>query len=217
MLLHTQHIPDGVADGAPLLVLLHGRGSHMGDLMSLRPALPPGTMVVAPQAPFPGAAWGYGDGWAWYRFLGGTTPDPATFEAGQAELEAFLTDLPSRLPVRPGPIVLGGFSQGATTSLAYALRHPGALAGLLVFSGFLADHPSVRATPETVAKLPIFWGHGTHDPMIPFAHAEAGWAALHAAGAILTSRDYPSGHTIEPDELGDAVGWLGGVASAAVG
>jgi phospholipase/carboxylesterase len=208
MLDYDQHLPADAQDGAPLLVLLHGRGSHKGDLMGLQPALPPEAIVVTPQAPFPGGPWGYGGGWAWYRFLGGTTPDPATFDEGQAALEGFLRELPARLPVRPGPVVLGGFSQGATTSLAYALRHPGELAGVLVFSGFLVDHPSVRATPETAAGLRVFWGHGTHDPLIPFAHGRDGRAALLAAGADLTARDYPIDHRIAPQELADAVAWL---------
>ena len=214
MLLHDQHIPAGAEDGAPVLVLLHGRGCPKGDLMSLRPAWPPEAIVVAPQAPFLGAPWGYGGGWAWYRFLGGTTPEPESFEAGQAALEGFLHELPSRLPVRPGPVVLGGLAPGATTSLAYALRHPGELDGVLVFSGYLADHPSVRAVPETTGNLRVFWGHGTQDPMIPFAQAREGRVALLAAGADLTTRDYPIGHWIEPQELADAVEWLGDAVTA---
>lgn len=216
MLLYDQHIPDDAKDGAPLIVLLHGRGSHKGDLMGLRPALPPEAIVVTPQAPFPGAPWGYGEGWAWYRFLGGTTPEPQTFEAGQAQLEAFLRDLPSLLPVQPGPVVLGGFSQGATTSLAYALRHPGELDGVLVFSGFLASHPTVQATRETARGLRVFWGHGTRDPMIPFTHAGEGRNALLAAGADVAAHDYPIGHWIEPQELAEAVDWLGSTIGTGV-
>ncbi len=216
MLLYDQHIPQGAKDGAPLIVLLHGRGSHKGDLMGLHPALPADTIIVTPQAPFPGAPWGYGDGWAWYRFLGGTTPEPETFEEGQAALEAFLQEIPSRLPVRPGLIILGGFSQGATTSLAYTLRHPGEIDGVLVFSGFLASHPSVQARPETASGLRVFWAHGTLDQMIPFSNATDGRAALREAGADLTERDYPIGHWIEPQELADAVNWLSTTVGAGV-
>ena len=215
MLDFDQSIPDQPQDGAPLIVLLHGRGSHKGDLMGLRPQLPEAAIVATPQAPFPGAPWGYGDGWAWYRFLGATTPDPETFETGQRALEAFLRELPSRLPVRPGPVVLGGFSQGATTALAYALRHPGELAGVLIFSGFLASHPSVRAAPETVGGLRVFWGHGPDDPMSPFADGQQGRAALAASGAALTARDYQIGHQIALAEVADAVAWLKGVAELA--
>jgi len=208
MLLDLRSVPENARDGAPLIVLLHGRGSEMGDLMRMRPSLPPEAIVVTPQAPFPAAEWGYGPGWAWYRFLGGTMPEPETFEAGQAALAEYLAALPESLPVRPGPIVLGGFSQGGTSSLAYALRNPGQLAGVLIFSGFLADHPSVRATPETVADTRFFWGHGRADPMIPFEYAEAGRQALRDAGAELETYDTPGGHAIDPAELRAARRWL---------
>lgn len=213
MLDYDLSVPANAADGAPVIVLLHGRGSHKGDLMGLRPGLPPDAILVTPQAPFSGAEWGYGGGWAWYQFLGGTTPEPETFLAGQAQLQDFLANLPQILPVRPGPVVIGGFSQGATSSLAYALRHPGSVAGVLVFSGFLADHPSVAATPETVAGARFFWGHGLGDQMIPHATGERGRAALRAAGADLTTGDYPIGHGIAPDEINDASVWLSEVFS----
>ena len=81
-------------------------------------------------------------------------------------------------------------------------------------SGFLADHPSVAATPETVAGTRFFWGHGLTDPMIPHATGEQGRAALRAAGADLTTGDYPIGHWIEPGELAEASNWLSEVFSS---
>jgi phospholipase/carboxylesterase len=213
MLQYEIAVPDHVQDGALVIVLLHGRGSHMGDLMGLQPYLPADAILVAPQAPFPGAAWGYGPGWAWYRFLGGSRPEPESFAASQEQLHEFLQGLPDRLPVRPGPLVLGGFSQGGTMSLAYALRNPGRVGHVINFSGFLADHPSVQATPETVRGTRIFWGHGTLDPAIPFALALQGRAALRAAGADLTEGTYQMGHSISPAELQDVVRWLDAPAS----
>lgn len=208
MLRFDQHIPADVKDGAPLFVLLHGRGSHKGDLMSLQPYLFPEAMVVAPEAPFPGAAWGYGPGWAWYRFIGRNRPEPESFETSQQQLHTFLTNLPGQLPVKPGPVILGGFSQGGTMSLAYALRHPGAVPFVVNFSGFLADHPSVQVTPERVMGTRIFWGHGNEDPAIPFALADEGRSILQQAGADLTAHDYPIGHWIDPTELRDLLTWL---------
>lgn len=207
------HVTGTPAPGAPLIVLLHGRGSDERDLLALRGGLPTGAMLALPRAPFPGAPWGYGPGWAWYRFLGGTRVDEASFAESQRALAELLADLPSRLPVEPGPLVLGGFSQGGTMSLAHALLHPGAVPHVLNFSGFLADHPDVRATAETVAGTRAWWGHGRSDPAIPFEHAVAGRAALRAAGADLAARDYDIGHWIDDDELRDAVAWLaeGGV------
>ena len=207
------HVTAAPAAGAPLLVLLHGRGSNERDLLGLRAGLPPGVMLALPRAPFPGAPWGYGAGWAWYRFLGGTRVDEASFAESQAALAELLAELPRRAPVEPGPLVLGGFSQGGTMSLAHALLHPGTVPHVLNFSGFLAEHPAVRATADTVRGTRVWWGHGHDDPAIPFAHAAAGRAALQAAGAERTARDYPIGHWIDDGELADAVAWLreGGV------
>lgn len=175
--------------------------------MGLRGELPPEAILVTPQAPFPGGPWGYGGGWAWYQFLGGTTPEPQSFEAGQELLERFLDELQTALSVQPGPKVIGGFSQGGTSALAYALRHPGQFDGVLVLSGFLASHPSVKATPETVGGTRFFWGHGTLDQVIPASTGRPGRQALLAAGAELESHDYPIGHWVEPDEMRDVSAW----------
>lgn len=208
MLTFVEHVPAGAEDGALTIVLLHGRGSHERDLMGLREGFPPGAIVVAPRAPFPGGPWGYGAGWAWYRYIGGSTPEPESFEESQQSLSAFLEALPGALPVRPGRVVLGGFSQGGTMSLGYALRNPGGVPMVMNFSGFLPDHPSVAPNSSTVDGTDFFWGHGRHDPAIPFALARVGRAALADAGARLEARDYDIGHWISPEEISDAADWI---------
>ena len=200
---------DNVRDGATLIVLLHGRGSNESDLLGLAPRLPTDAVVVAPRAPFAAAPWGYGPGWAWYRYLGEDRPEPDSFSEGQRALDSFLSDLPAELGITPGRIVLGGFSQGGTMSLGYALRHPGAITHIVNFSGFLPNHPEVRATPETVAGSRFFWGHGRQDPSIPFELALRGRTALRDAGADLEERDYDIGHWIAPEELAELVSWIG--------
>ena len=214
MLKYEQAVPEGARDGAPLVVLLHGRGADRFDLLGLAPHVAPGAVVVTAEAPHSGLEWGYGPGWAWYRFLGGSAPEPESFEASQQALAAFLAELPSRLPVRTGTLVLGGFSQGGTMSLGYALRNPGTVPLCMCLSGFLPQHPTVRATPETVAGTRFFWGHGTMDPAIPFAMGQEGRAALRAAGAELEARDYAMAHGINADEAGDIRDWIERHASA---
>lgn len=208
MLSYVEHVPDGVQDGALTIVLLHGRGSDERDLMGLREGLPPGAVILAPRAPFPGGPWGYGPGWAWYRFIGGATPEPASFEESQQALDSFMKEIPGLLPIDPGPVVLGGFSQGGTMSMAYALRNPGRVPMVVNLSGFLAEHPSVRAATETVQGTRFFWGHGREDPAIPFALAGVGRRALREAGADLKVGDYDIGHWIAPEELADVSAWI---------
>lgn len=208
MLHYESWIPENADDGSPVLILMHGRGSDERDLLSLAPRFPEGTIVVAPRAPFPGAPWGYGPGWAWYRFIADDRPEPESFAEGQRELREFVDGLPELLPIQPGSIAVGGFSQGGTMSLGFALREPGRVSMALNFSGFVPAHPSVVVTPETVKGTRFFWGHGTRDPSIPFELAELGRAKLNAAGADLEARDYQIGHWIAPEELEDAVRWM---------
>jgi phospholipase/carboxylesterase len=211
-MLEFDHLhPENTQDGDPLIVALHGRGSDKGDLIGLARHLPPNAMLVAPRAPFPGAQWGYGGGWAWYQFMGGTTASPETFTAGQAALADFMQRLPEELPAKPGKTLIGGFSQGGSTSLAYATLNPGKVAGVFVFSGLVLSDPAMQSNLTNLKGLPIFWGHGRHDPMIPFATAQTGVAALRAAGADVATFDYPMAHTIAPKELDDWRNWLDAV------
>lgn len=204
----STYIPDDTADGVPVVVLLHGRGSDRTDLFSLQRFFPSGWAVIAPDAPFAAAPWGYGPGRAWYQYLGRNTPEPESFTASLGAVDRLLDELPKTLGHEPGPIGLGGFSQGGTVSMAYALTHPDRPLNVLNFSGFLADHPSVMADAGTVRNARFFWGHGTADPAIPFDLAIEGRALLRGAGAHLEARDYSIGHSISQDELRDAVAWL---------
>lgn len=202
------HVPEGAADGVPVVVLLHGRGADRTDLFGLHRHLPAEWAVLAPDAPFRGAPWGYGPGRAWYRYMGRNRPDPDSYAQSLKAIDDFIDRIPSIIGHRPGPIVLGGFSQGGTTSVGYALAHPGRVRHVINFSGFLADHPAVDpgAAPESGARF--FWGHGVHDPSIPFALALEGRDLLRTSGADLETRDYEIGHWIDGQEVTDAVAWL---------
>jgi len=200
--------PSRAVDGSPVLVLLHGRGSDMGDLRSLAEILPGNGSLITPQAPHPGGPWGYGSGWAWYRYLGEDRADPASLDASLTALERFLTHLPQAIGFQPGPLVLGGFSQGGTTSLAYALRHPGSVAGIVNLSGFLVSAESLDVQPEALGETPLFWAHGTQDPAVPFTLALRGRKRLQGAGRRIEARDYTMGHWVSPEEMKDLRGWL---------
>jgi phospholipase/carboxylesterase len=128
----------------------------MHDLQGLRRLLPDDWTLVTPRATFAGRAWGYGPGWAWYRYINEDRVVPATLEQSLEVLDGFLDRLPQLVGGSVDRLVLGGFSQGGTMSLAYALTHDRPLAAVLNFSGFLADGIAVPG-PESLP--PIFWGH----------------------------------------------------------
>lgn len=208
MLPYELQVPAQPSEGAQLLVLMHGRGSDRFDLARLHQHLPDDTILVTPEAPFPGAPWGYGPGSAWYRFISEGLPDEASMTESLERLDELLGALPDALPVKPGPLVLGGFSQGGTMAVAHALSRPGTVSRVVNLSGFVPRHPLVTISPATVKGTRFFWGHGTGDPAIPFALADRGRAALSAAGADLATFDYDMDHGISPAELRDLSDWL---------
>jgi phospholipase/carboxylesterase len=116
-----------------------------------------------------------------------------------------MVKLPGLLGFHPGRIVLGGFSQGGTTGMAYAYTRPGTVTAALNFSGFLADSPTLPTAALGPDATPVFWGHGTRDPNIPHGLAEKGREILDRNGAPLTIGDYDIGHWIDPAEVADAV------------
>ena len=103
---------------------------------------------------------------------------------------------------------MGGFSQGSSTSLAYAIRNPGRAVGVFLFSGMLSNHPSVIDNLASARDLPVFWGHGTLDHVIEFQIAEQGRRSLRDAGVKLTTGDYPMAHAIDAAELHAVRAWI---------
>ena len=205
MLVYNVSRPAEAQDGATVAVLLHGRGSHRGDLQALRPLIPERWVLVTPQAPHPGHPWKYGPGWAWYRYVEEDRVVAETLEQSLTALDTFMAELPPLVGCTPGRVVLGGFSQGGTTSMAYALSRPGSVVAALNFSGFLADSRTIAESALSPEATPVFWGHGTRDPNIPIELATRGRTRLIEAGVPLVAKDYQIGHWIAPEELGDAV------------
>lgn len=193
----------------PVLILMHGRGANRQDLAPLASSLPDDWHVVLPDALHAGAAWGYGPGRGWYRFMGEDVPDQASLDASLGALDALIELLPSIVGAAPTHLVLGGFSQGGTMGNAYVFtgaERAKRVTGVLNFSGFLPS--TVDVTKEAASAARFFWAHGTQDPSIPFALAKKGRATLASVHANVEAHDYDIGHWIDPEELQAASKWM---------
>jgi phospholipase/carboxylesterase len=178
-------------DAAGTLVLLHGRGADEHDLFPLLDALDPerrlrGLTPGGPLALPPG-------GRHWYRLGGIPTPEPETFWPSFQALSELLADL-------QGPVVLGGFSQGAVMSYALALGRGRDMrpAALLPLSGFMPQVPELELDLTGLDGLPVGIAHGTLDPVISVEFSRAARDALTAAGADVGYHESPVPHTIDP-------------------
>lgn len=191
------------------VIWLHGLGDTGEGWSQVVPALNlPGTMRVrflfphAPQMPV-----AINNGYvmpAWYDIRDANLSERADL-GGVQRSQASLTALVAREKARgvqDARIVLAGFSQGGAVALYTGLRHPQRLAGIVALSTYLigADRLAAEASPAN-RDVPIFMGHGTHDPVVRIAWAEASRQALVANGWNVEWHVYPMEHSAVMEEI----------------
>jgi phospholipase/carboxylesterase len=116
---------------------------------------------------------------------------------GLVEARQMVSGLVDELAAKfPGPIVLGGFSQGAMLSLDVALHRPAPPAGLILMSGTLIAETEWQPRLASLAGVPVMQSHGREDAILPFDAAETLRDLLTAAGAKVDWQPFRGGHEI---------------------
>jgi phospholipase/carboxylesterase len=59
------------------------------------------------------------------------------------------------------------------------------------------------------AATPIFWGHGSADPVVPMPRGSESRDLLLAMGYTVDWHTYPMAHAVCPEEIADLRSWLG--------
>jgi phospholipase/carboxylesterase len=183
---------------APLVVLLHGRGSHEREIISLAGHLPSGPAYVAVRAPI-----AEGAGFAWFANRGIGRPIADSLAQTMAWFRGWLDGVAPE----GRPVVLVGFSGGAAFAGGLVLADPTRFAGAALLYGTLPFDGGVPVTPGRLAGLPVFVAHGEQDDVIPRELLDRTWAyLLEESGARPHARRDPGGHGITAEtraELGD--------------
>ena len=190
--------PERERAGRPLLVLLHGYGSHEGDLFTLAPLLPLSPVIASVRAPFVESA-----GNAWFPLalpLGGHADPSFRLDQANETAGALLRWLDSLEYTSVG---LLGFSQGGAMALQLLRHAPSTFAYAVMLSGFVIEDEQAGDAELAALKPPIFWGRGTADQIIPSAFIErtAEWLPQHST---LTERIYEGvAHAVSTSEIHD--------------
>lgn len=186
--------PESDRAGRPLLVLLHGYGSHEGDLFSLTPGLPLEPVVASLRAPLRA-----GPGNAWFPLTADTPPEAMEGLADDAA-RAVLDWLDTTEATQVGIL---GFSQGGATALQVLRLAPERIAYTVMLSGFVVggNHPGDAAL--AAVRPPVFWGRGTADRVIPGPAIDwtAVWMPKHTEPTTRVYEDLA--HGISRPELAD--------------
>ncbi|MWV50941.1 phospholipase [Rathayibacter sp. VKM Ac-2803] len=192
--------------GRPLLVLLHGYGSHEGDLFSLGVYLPLQPVLASLRAPL--ALGGGANAWWPLRVPlvpGEPRADPAAVDAATQGVLEWLDSVD-----HAGPVGLLGFSQGAALAVQLLRRAPERFAFAVALSGFVVPvGPGDEGDARLARERPdVFWGRGTLDTVIPqeLVSDAAAWFPEHTS---LDARVYEGvAHGVGQDELTDVAAFI---------
>ncbi|MGZ4498763.1 MAG: alpha/beta hydrolase [Nocardioides sp.] len=197
----------GSADpAAPLVVLLHGRGSHEREIVGLADHLPPGPAYAAVRAPI-----AEGGGFAWFANRGIGRPVAESLAETMAWFRTWLDE------VAPAgrPVVLVGFSGGAAFAGGLLLDDPARYAGAAILYGTLPFDAGVPVEPDRLAGRSVLVAQGDQDHVIPAELLARTWTYLtEESGASVRTRRDPGGHGITAATLAELAGWVGELCPA---
>lgn len=186
---------------APLVVLLHGRGSDERQILALARHLPEGAAYVAVRAPIAEAG-----GYAWFANRGIGRPVAASLADTLAWFRRWLDEAAGTTR----PVVLVGFSGGAAFAGGLVLADPSRYAGAAILYGTLPFDAGVPVETGRLADLPVFVAQGDADHVIPRELLQRTWHHLHTeSGADTTGHRDPGGHGITPAALAALQKWVG--------
>jgi phospholipase/carboxylesterase len=178
----------GGAGSLPLLVMLHGAGGGAGHALRLleAQAREAGIALLAPES----------RGATWDLILGGLGPDVAFLDA--ALRHAF-----AALPVDPGRLAIGGFSDGASYALSLGLANGDLFRRVLAFS------PGFAAPPATMGRPALYVSHGTADEVLPIDRCSRRLVPrLQRAGYAVRYEEFEGGHVVPAGAVADALALL---------
>jgi len=185
---------------APLVVLLHGRGSDEQEIVGLADLLPEGLTYAAVRAPI-----GEGGGYAWFANRGIGRPVAESLASSIAWFRGWL----DRVAPPGRPVVVVGFSGGGTFGGGLVLDEPARFAGLATLYATLPFDAGLPTTPGLLAGLPVLVAQGDADQVIPPELQARTWAYLHGeAGAEVTARRSAGGHGLTDDDAVALGAWL---------
>lgn len=213
--LQTVEVETGSAPTASV-IWLHGLGADGHDFEPIVPELRlPADLplrFVFPHAPIrPVTLNGGYPMRAWFDIvkIGLHQPrDVAGMEASRQAIETLLARERER-GIPASRTVLAGFSQGGAVALYAGLQHGSRLAGIMALSTYLpvGEGFDVSIAPVN-AHLPVFYGHGTQDPVVPIQLGEYTRNWLTQQGCLLNWHTYPMPHSVSAEEIIHIGAWL---------
>ena len=194
----------------PMVIMLHGFGANMQDLAGLSPVInTTGYVYAFPNGP---EAVELAPGYVGYSW---THPerrrDPEEDAKSREKIMGFFDEVMATYGVEPGNAVLGGFSQGGRMAYLCGLGKPDLFAGVVALGAAVSDTAPLSEQLPTERTQQVFVGHGEFDPQVSVEQARMMRGFLESEGYQPEYHEYPMGHEISRQLVGDLSTWLRGV------
>jgi phospholipase/carboxylesterase len=204
-LYYIEREPKTAQDNAPMLIMLHGYGSHEQDLFSFAEELPDDLRIISVRAPYNN---GFG-GFAWYA-INFDADENKFSDLDQAresltKIQGLISEL--KTTYNPSKIFLLGFSQGAILSYAFSLNFPNQINHVVALSGYLIQD-LLPALNNAEISTDYYISHGTVDQVIPVNWARKAPQYLKALGLLCVYSEYPVGHGVAPQNFYSFRDWI---------
>lgn len=173
----------------PLVLLLHGLGSHENDLAGLVPHLPADFAYASLRG-----IHRYVQGYAWFE-MPVDPADTSSVDASAAAVEEWIAA--QSVPVA-GAI---GFSQGGLLALHLLRRDPHALDFVVNLSGRPFPAPLPGDAALAAVRPPALWGHGGLDPLFDAETEDLTRQFMSAHLRLEEERRPYLGHAVDEVEL----------------
>ena len=207
-LVHRVKMPAGNGPH-PTIVMLHGRYGDENAMWLFQQVTPAHWLKIAPR----GIVDEPPDRYSWVHREEGYWPALPVFDTAVAALFRFLSSLPQVYNADPQRLYLMGFSQGAATAYASAMRHAGLVQAAAGLVGFVPEGCEELECLEALHDLPIFVAAGKHDPIIPLDRSQKSANVLRKGRARLTYKEYETGHKLNREGIRDLRGWWSGIGN----
>jgi phospholipase/carboxylesterase len=183
-----------------LVILLHGYGSNAADLISLAPLWQqslPDALFLAPDAPE--EVPGFAGGRQWWALDDRRSAAVAAGVRRAAPLvDAFLEAQLAEHGLAEKDLLLVGFSQGTMMALHAGPRRQQPVAGILGYSGMLADPAGMAGWIRS--KPPVLLIHGAADEIVPVNAMQQARTELQRLGFQVEAHvEHGLGHAVDPN------------------
>jgi phospholipase/carboxylesterase len=193
-------IPAPKPPAARTLLLLHGTGGDENDMIPIGRDLDPTAALLSPRGQV------LENGMPrFFRRLAEGVFDEEDLVRRAHDLADFVGAAASRYEFDPERVIAVGFSNGANIAAAILLLRPEVLAGAVLFRAMV---PIVPPVLPNLAHARVLLSSGTQDPIVPVENAERLAALLRKAGANVTLRFEPSGHSLVFGDIEAAREWI---------